>query len=169
MDTSSTCKITSLRLSNDAFRNECWYGTHVILTLRHRHTHKEELAHAELWWLMEQSRTSHVSSQVFHKAQSLVHAFSFSISTTSPSEFLLLLDCLQTTPFCAVSVFVPKTKWYYSRTFSIWRSGNLSGTCHSTLTSAATSCSQEARRAATQTTRSMGRHWRPSPPPSTSS
>ena len=67
-------------------------------------------------------------------------------------------DCLQTTPSGTVSLPVPKTTRYYSRTSSIWRSGNLSGTCHRTLTSEATSCSQEDRRAATQTTRSMGRH-----------
>ena len=56
----------------------------------------------------EQSQTTHASSQVFHKAQSLVYALSFSTSMTCPSEFLLLLVCLQTTPSCTVSLFSPR-------------------------------------------------------------
>ena len=80
---------------------------------------------SKLLWLMEQSRTTHVSNQVFHKARSLVHAFSLSTSTTCPSAFLLLLNCLQMTPSCTISLSQCLCPRSNGTTAGLWASGKM--------------------------------------------
>ena len=108
-----------------------------------------------------------MSLLVCPRAQCSVPAYSSPTSMICRSVSHHHAVCSRMTPSSIESSPQPKTDQLFKKTSGAWKTGRLSGTWHSTRTSAADYCSPDLATMKTTTMSSMDTHWRRSPLQST--